>query len=331
MQTTNQSLRKLKSIARFLQISGKYHFVNYNLKLFFDFIYHDSEIGSIVKKLMNKYPDLEVEAKTTLTHPNQNLSDFRSKRKIETFEEWVAFCIFYVKAGSEQPGGNPFINKVIGQYDGSGYSKEREDVQQCFNEIIEPILIYIELQIGQSLNTLYILQRYKILCEWYERDDIKGKKETSITRGHLSKFLFDNGFTYSLSETSVPSGRIDNFAFNIGLRDPRELSKLTDAIIIEGKIYEGDKSVFKDVYNQVHKRVMELNFNEGYCVIFNKSNENIILDKVKLGGINSLYYRTIKYSKIFFLIVNLNDEFYSSKSTIKELKINTDEFSKNSE
>ena len=327
MQNTNQSLLKLRSIARFLQISGKYYFVNYNLKLFFDFITKDSEIGSIVQKLLVNYPDFEEAAKTMLTHPNQNLSDLRSKRKIGTFEEWVAFCVFYVKAGAEQSGGNPFIDKVIGQYDGHGYSKERDDVQQCFNEIIEPILIYIELQIGQTLNTLYILQRYKILCEWYEREKIRDKQETRLTRDHLSKFLFDNGFTYSLSETSVPSGRIDNFAFNIGLKDPKELSKLPDAIIVEGKIYDGDKSVFGDVYNQVHKRVMELNFNEGYCVIFNKSNENIVLENVKLGGINSLYFNSVKDSKIYFLIVNLNEDFYSSKSTLRELKVDADKFS----
>ena len=327
MQNTNQSLLKLRSIAMFLQISGKYYFVNYNLKLFFDFITKDSEIGSIVQKLLVNYPDFEEAAKTMLTHPNQNLSDLRSKRKIGTFEEWVAFCVFYVKAGAEQSGGNPFIDKVIGQYDGHGYSKERDDVQQCFNEIIEPILIYIELQIGQTLNTLYILQRYKILCEWYEREKIRDKQETRLTRDHLSKFLFDNGFTYSLSETSVPSGRIDNFAFNIGLKDPKELSKLPDAIIVEGKIYDGDKSVFGDVYNQVHKRVMELNFNEGYCVIFNKSNENIVLENVKLGGINSLYFNSVKDSKIYFLIVNLNEDFYSSKSTLRELKVDADKFS----
>lgn len=53
MQNTNQSLLKLKSIARFLQISGKYYFVNYNLKLFFDFITKDSEIGSIVRKVVD--------------------------------------------------------------------------------------------------------------------------------------------------------------------------------------------------------------------------------------------------------------------------------------
>ena len=165
------------------------------------------------------------------------------------------------------------------------------------------------------------------MCEWYEREKIRDKQETRLTRDHLSKFLFDNGFTYSLSETSVPSGRIDNFAFNIGLKDPKELSKLPDAIIVEGKIYDGDKSVFGDVYNQVHKRVMELNFNEGYCVIFNKSNENIVLENVKLGGINSLYFNSVKDSKIYFLIVNLNEDFYSSKSTLRELKVDADKFS----
>lgn len=329
MQNTNRSLSKLKSIARFLKISGKSYFINYNLKLFYDFIIKDGEIGAIIQKLLLKYPSFESEATSVLRKPNSHLNDYRGQGKIDSFEEWVAFCCFYVKAAAEQPGGNPVLNKAIPLYDGSGYNKEREDVTQFFNDIIEPILIYIELQIEQTQNTLHILQRYKILCEWYGREKIRDQKETDITRDHLSKFLFDNGFTYSLSETSVPSGKIDNFAVNIGLRDPKELSNLPDAIIVEGKIYENNKSIFENVYNQVHKRVMELNFNEGYCVIFNKSNKNIILESVQLGGTNSLYYRTVKDSRIYFLIVNLNEDFYSSTKALGELRIDTDEFIKN--
>lgn len=329
MQNTNRSLSKLKSIARFLKISGKFYFINYNLKLFYDFVTKDSEIGAIIQKLLLKYPSFESEATSILRQPNLHLNDYRNQGKIHSFEEWVALCCFYIKAAAEQPGGNPVLYKVIPSYDGSGYDKERQEITQFFNDIIEPVLIYIELQIEQTQNTLHILQRYKILCEWYEREKIRDRQETAITRDHLSKFLFDNGFTYSLSETSVPSGRIDNFALNIGLKDPKELSNLPDAIIVEGKIYKDNKSIFKGVYNQVHKRVMELNFNEGYCVIFNKSNKNIILENVKLGGTNSLYYRTVKDSRIYFLVVNLNEDFYSSTKTLGELRVDTDEFIKN--
>lgn len=327
MEYSNQSLSKLKSIARFLQISGKFYFINYNLKLFYDFVTKDSEIGTIIQKLLSKYPQYKDDATSILTHPSKQLSEYRSEGKIHSFEEFVAFCLYYVKTATEQAGGNPVFDKVIPAYDGSGYDKERKDVAQFFNDIIEPILIYVELQIKQTLNTLYILQRYKILCEWYEREKIRDQNETTITKNHLSKFLFDNGFTYSLSETNVPSGRIDNFAINIGIKELKELSNLPNAIIAEGKIYEKNDSIFNEVYNQVHKRVMELNFNEGYCIVFNKSNKNIILENVMLSGTNSLFYRTIKDSKIYFLIVNLNEDFYSSTISLKELKVDTDKFS----
>lgn len=326
MQNTNQSLSKLKSIGKFLQISGKFYFINYNLKLFFDFINNDAEIGSIIKKLLSKYPSFEEDAQNALRHPNENVQTYRYKGKIKTFEAWVAFCMFYIKVGAEQSGGNSFIEKVIGLYDGSGYDKERNEVLQCFNDIVEPILLYVELQIEHTLNSLYILQRYKILCEWYERDLIRDKKETEITKDHLSKFLFDNGFTYSLSETTVPSGRIDNFAISIGIKERKELSNLPNAIIAEGKIYENDASIFDKVYNQVHKRVMELNFDEGYCVVFNRSNQNIILENVLLGGTNSLFYKKVKDSKIYFLIVNLHEDFYSSTKSLSELKVDTNKF-----
>lgn len=56
MNIESRSLKKLDSIARFFKLSGKFYFVNYNLKLFYDFIRNDSEIGTIIQKLLLKYP-----------------------------------------------------------------------------------------------------------------------------------------------------------------------------------------------------------------------------------------------------------------------------------
>jgi len=99
MQPESQSLKKLHSIARFLKLSGKYYFQNFNLKLFYDFIQNDSEIGAIIQKLLLKYSGLEDEASEVVGNQASNVRSFRGDRKIDSFEEWVAFCrSIYFKA-----------------------------------------------------------------------------------------------------------------------------------------------------------------------------------------------------------------------------------------
>ena len=327
MLPKSESLIKLNSIARFLKLSGKFLFVNYNLKLFYDFINNDSEIGTIIQKLLLKYPTYEQDAKDVLGNPNQNIYGFRSKGTIVTFESWVAFCLFYIKVATEISGGNPVIQKVISQYDGSGYDKERKDVTQFFNDIIEPILIYIELQIQQTQNTLYILQRYKVLCEWHCREELLKEDEVSITKNHLSRYLFDQGFTYSLSETTMPSGRIDNFAINIGLKNKHEFGSLPEAIIAEGKIYTGQQKVVQDVRNQINKRMEDLGFLEGFCVLFNKTSNQISFSVSDKGGSvgkysSGFYILSTSNKTTYFIVVNLDVSFEKSPITNEEVVIN---------
>lgn len=325
MQMENKSLKKLHAIAKFLKLSGKYYFQNYNLKLFYDFISNDSEIGAIIQKLLLKYPNYESEAKEVITNSGQNIQGYRSNGKIGSFEAWVAFCLFYIKAAAESHGGNLVLEKFVGlRNTGDEISREQEIVAQFFNDCIEPILIYIELQIQQTQNTLYILQRYKILCEWHDRERLLENNELKITKEHLNRYLFDQGFTYSLSETTVPSGKIDNFAFDIGLKDRHDFSNLSDAILAEGKIYNGKKSDMQDVRNQVNKRMEDLGFLEGFCVIFNKTSQQI---SFSVSGNDSLtgrytdgfYVLNDSNKTTFFIVINLDPSFTNSTVTNKEV------------
>ncbi len=319
MLETNASLSKLHSIARFLRLSGRFYLQNYNLNLFLKFLKSDPEISSIINSLQAKYPSLK-DALDKAEGPNMRNDLINIREKIQSFEEYVAFCIYYIDKAVFIRGAaiiDHFLSDTTSD-PGRGFEKDKE---RFLNDCIEPIIIYIELQIKHSINAAYVLQRYKILCEWYEREALLGQNELEITKKHLSKFLFDNGFTYSLSETNVPSGRIDNFAFSIGFRDSNELSNLPNAIIAEGKIYEANDSIFREVFNQVHKRMMELNFSDGYCVIFNRSSNNILLEGIQ-GNINGIFYKIVKDSRIYFLVINLHPDFYDSKKTLGGLSIN---------
>lgn len=313
----NQSLIRLRKIADFLKKSGRFYFQNFNISIFLKSIKEDSEIFGIINNLLSHFPDIRERIENVL-RPQNPSSVGEIRRDITNFEEWVAFCFFYLQESVRN--GNAIIDNfrvdTSQKKDDEGLSPKL----QFYNDCIEPIIIYLELQLTQRLNAIHILQRYKVLCEWYDREELKVKKETEITKKHLSKFLFDQGFTYSLSETTVPSGKIDNFVLDLGLKDKTELNKLPEAIIIEGKIFKGKRQSIFDVKQQLSKRLQDLFFNDGYCVVYNKSKTKIVLGNIN-GSINGFYYLSEGDRRIYFIIVNLNDEFYKSKSDIKERRI----------
>jgi len=305
----NNSLTKLKSIAHFLKVSGRYNFQNYNLSLFIKFLEEDSEISTIINNLLSKYPELKNYAKNAIEKEND-------RPRFDGFERWVAFCIFYIQEASVNRGNSVIERFIVDTYD----KKDDDGVSpklQFYNDCIEPIIIYLELQIKQKLNAIYILQRYKVLCEWYEREDLFKKCEVNITKKHLAKYLFDQGFTYSLFETTVPSGRIDNFAFN----QKKGFGNLPDAIIVEAKIFKGNnRDDILKVKNQLLKRIKEFSFSEGFCVIFNKSKKKIILNGTD-GMIQDFSFLIENNKHIYFIVINLNEIFYDSTYEIKTIEV----------
>lgn len=316
----NQSLEKLKSLAKFLQISNIYNFQNWNLALFYNFINEDPELSTIINGLLQKYNDLENILKRRL--PGENIETMQLRKQINSFEQWVVVCLAYIKTVGINKGDAVINNFIVPNYttQTNSHSEINNKKTQFFNDCIEPILIYIELQIKHSLNALRILQRYKVLCEWYERTELFQKNELEITTNHLSKYLFDNGFTYSLSETNVPSGRLDNIAIDLGLKNIKEIGNLPDVIVAESKIFDGTPKDILDVKNQTFKRITDLNLFEGFCIIFNKTETRIKLLNQN-GFVDGFSYMNSDDKKIYFIIINLNEIFFKSTSEIKNIEI----------
>lgn len=320
------SIRKLKSIARFLRSSGTFYFLNYNLDLFVQHIETDPILNAVITGLVNKCPEICEYAKELATkgtvisrsdpeNKEVSLSTYRLQN-IKYFEAWVVFCFCYIKACRTNGGSSVFSRVVVLES-----SEEKVSVKTLFfNDFVQPIVIYLENSIGDSISAQYLLKRYKIKCEWYDRRDLQGVPEVLLTQGHLDAYLFDQGYTYSLSETSVPSGRIDNFAINLGFEDKREFSKLPDAIVAEAKIFDGSSSI-QEVKNQTEKRVQELGFSEGYAVIYNKNSKRIVLTASNITFENGFYvYRTDTYT-IYFIVINLDETFYDSTKTVPEVSV----------
>lgn len=307
MIENNPTLLKLNSLAKFLYRSGSFSFKNYNLKLFYQFLITDPEISIIIKTLLSRYPSFQENIKAIQDEFNRSKC-MNIRLGINTFDEFVAFCISCIAFEIENNGKLGLINNFLEKASSEQDSDER-DKKKFYEECIDPIILYIELQVKESLHALYVLQRYKILCEWYDKELFNTyKDEVDITKNHLSKFLFNSGFTYSLFETNSPSGRIDNFGINF-----KEFTNLPSVIICEGKIYKNMSSITA-VYNQVNKRVKEFNINEGYCVIYNKTTKNLQFNNSS-GLVNSINYIDSKVSRIYFLVVDL----FHEKSTITEI------------
>lgn len=306
MQPENQSLLKLRSIKNFLQLSGNFLFQNYNLKLFVKFLEDDPEITIIINHLLSKYPKYQQRFNQS-NRPDQNeLNSMRNE--IVSFEENVAFSLAYLKSVV-----NIYFDQIhLAIKDFISPTNDDTVRNQWFiKECVEPILIYLELQIQTTVQAIYILKRYKAFCEWYGRDDLlRVQGEIEITKKHLARYLFDSGFTYPLVEVVVPSGRIDN------------LTTLPYAIIAEAKIHKrgNPQSTFRDVFNQAYRRTQDLNLQEAFCIIFNKEQVEIIVENSD-GFIENFFYRVKNNSRVYFLVINLYGSQIQSTQSLQQKRV----------
>jgi len=309
MQSENKSLKKLKSIVEFLKSSGKFFFQNYNFKILLDFLEHDPEISIIINSLLSKNKHIKEKLDSLQTLENFKLNEVRAI--IKNFDEYVALSLFYLK--KVPGGGDKFINDFIDPADGTGAAEENK--KRFYNECIKPIVLYVELEISSTINALYTLDRYKTLCKWFDKEKVlKMKDELEITKTHLSRYLFDSGFfNYSFTETTVPSGRIDNLAIGDD-----------SVILVEGKFYKTRSSI-KEVFNQVDKRIRDLGLYEGFCVVFNKMGKKLKIVKAS-GNVGGYYYIDINNARIYFVIIDLHADFYESTKTLPEVEIDVSTF-----
>lgn len=307
MQLENHTIAKLNSLLNFLEISKRFLFQNYNLKIFTQFLQEDEEISIILGKLLAKYPQYETRFGQANRPDQSELNRLRSS--ISSFEENVAFCFSYLKSIT-----GLYFNQIhLAIIDFISPTNDDDLRQQIFiDECIKPIQIYIKLQIKSSLQALNILKRYKIYCEWYGKEEpiLNEESESYVTQKHLARFLFDFGYTYPLVEVVVPSGRIDN------------LAGTEYSIIIEAKIHRtgNPQSTFTEVFNQAYRRTQDLNLPEAFCVIYNRDQADIITAGHD-GYVGEFFYKTKNNARIYFVVINLYNDVNSTES-LEQKQIN---------
>lgn len=201
------------------------------------------------------------------------------------------------------------VNSWSSQLSPEGERKSQKDrIDNFFSSCIDPLVDYVEESFDGEAQLFTAFERYKVLCEWYDKEDLQKKQETEMTRRHLTKFLFDEGYTYNLAEVSSPSGRADNVI-------------PADAIIAEAKIFNGGASV-KAVYSQIEKRMQDFNLSTGYCVVYCQDKKDGVPRFLDADGNEGPFviYRTANGKRIAIMTVRLFD--IPSTEAVKYVDVN---------
>lgn len=187
------------------------------------------------------------------------------------------------------------------------HKTQKDRIAQFFSSCVDPLLDYIEESVDGEGQLFIAFERYKVLCEWYDKEALRKSEETEMTREHLTKFLFDEGYTYNLTEVVSPSGRIDNLV-------------PSDAVIAEAKIFDGQASV-KKVCNQIEKRLQDFNLPTGYCVVYCKDKQKGVPNFLDADGSEGPFVilRSENGKRIAIMVVRLFD--IPSTETVKNIDV----------
>lgn len=102
--------------------------------------------------------------------------------------------------------------------------------------VTQPLIDYLDEQIGEGSSVLYTLERYVRQLEWFDRERLytmflaKTRQGEDVYDRHLREFLFRDGINMPYSQQRSPSGQSDVLS---GLEGD-------DALICELKVYDGD-------------------------------------------------------------------------------------------
>ena len=159
----------------------------------------------------------------------------------------------------------------------SSKSRFDEILRDIDLRIVKPLVNFIQDKIDDRGNILYLIERFKLKCEWFIRDDLHCIYERDPSKGErnldrkLRAALFDGGIDYPFSEPVSPSGKVDIVA-NLESDDP---------LVLEVKVFDPKqskgKSRIKQGFHQVLSYVHNYNQSVGYLVIFNCSDKQLVV------------------------------------------------------
>lgn len=177
----------------------------------------------------------------------------------------------------------------------------REKSQIFVRKYVDPLVHYLLDQIEAASSVLYIFERYKTRCEWFDKTELRQLYEGSqgsqehVLDKNLRRFLFDQGIDNPYSTPSSPSGRADV----VGLLNTK------DPLVLEVKLFDRGKRYGKDRivrgFRQIVSYVNDYSKPIGYLFVFNMDEAEV--DIVTSQTTKHWPPRIVFGGKTYFIII----------------------------
>lgn len=149
-----------------------------------------------------------------------------------------------------------------------------EGARVATEQIVEPLIEYLQEHLGESADVLYLLERYVRRVEWFEQQDLWRAYEADTQHGEATydadvrQFLFEQGIDYPFSQPRSASGEADIVA---------DLSS-DEPLVCEVKLFDGasyGKSYLGKGFRQAVQYAQDYGQSSAYLVVINLSEKQI--------------------------------------------------------
>jgi hypothetical protein len=189
------------------------------------------------------------------------------------------------------------VGRVIG-----GGSRFDDQVVAFVEQIVDPLVYFLEDRIEDGSAVLGILERYKRRSEWfhqrfllelYEGDHAHGERHLD---SHLREYLVDQGIAFPFSQPASPSGEADV----VSLGD--------EPLALEIKLFapdaSKDRAYLRQGFAQAYRYAADYGLPAGYLVVFNLTPQTLVFGTDHPGRWPSTI--AIGDRTVFTVVVNAN-------------------------
>ena len=265
---------------------------NHHLSLFFEFLNNTRLFKNILQEI--KYNKAGID---------DWLEDLATKRVLKipnTEKEKVSLCFGLLQHCLEEDAdaawhiGHVVTSKGVGP--GLDWFKE---------QIFEPFYEYIDARTDEGNSVLYLIERFKLRSEWFDKERLYQLYESDTSRGEnnlrteLRRYLFDHGIDYPFVDLKLPSGSAD-IAADLDTEN---------ALVSEVKLFNPEqgyeRSYIRKGFKQAYDYTGDFNKPYGYYIIFNLSTKDL---QIRTSSNKSAPYPiTIETGDktIFIVIINI--------------------------